>query len=317
KESTSTPMATEERTLSQEAITPSITINVKEPKKDKIPAAAPNKNEEPILLATEIANTDIVLKDVAAVERAPENESIDRAAEPADAKEAVQENISKPTENTSAAKPVASAPESAILQGEPSVSVFTPIVPNNKIVATDSDQDGVNDFEDPCPYIKGSIATRGCPDTDDDGLVDMVDFCPLESGPKTNGGCPVLTARKTTDQQIVSGFDHVLFNTGSITLTIDNTYDIIERAVDFLYFDKSTYVLISGHTDAEGDAASNMVLSQKRADKVKAYFVGQGISESRIKTIPYGENMPISGNGHESSRKLNRRVEITVLKRGN
>lgn len=195
-------------------------------------------------------------------------------------------------------------------------SVFSPIVPNKKMVAPDSDQDGVNDFEDPCPYIKGTLATRGCPDTDDDGLVDMVDFCPLESGPKTNGGCPVLTSRKNTDQQIVSGFDHVLFNTGSITLTIDNTYDIIERAIDYLFFDKSTYVLISGHTDDEGDAASNMELSQKRADKVKSYFVGQGISESRIKTIPYGENMPIGGNDSDASRKMNRRVEITILKRG-
>jgi type IX secretion system PorP/SprF family membrane protein len=195
-------------------------------------------------------------------------------------------------------------------------SVFSPIVPNNKIIAPDSDGDGVNDFEDPCPFIKGTTATRGCPDSDDDGIVDMVDFCPLESGPKSNGGCPVLNKRTSGDQQIIGDFDHILFQTGSVSLTIDNTYDIIEPAIELLYTDKSTFVLISGHTDSEGDAATNMQLSQKRADKVKSYFIGQGIGESRIRTIPYGENMPISGNNTESTRKLNRRVEITILKKG-
>jgi outer membrane protein OmpA-like peptidoglycan-associated protein len=160
------------------------------------------------------------------------------------------------------------------------------------------------------------LATRGCPDSDEDGIVDMVDFCPLESGPKSNGGCPVKDVRNENDQHVIGSFDHVLFNTGSVSLSIDNTYDIIERAVEMLYMDKNTYVLISGHTDAEGDAASNMELSQLRANKVMDYFVRQGINESRIKTIPYGENMPISGNSAEASRKLNRRVEITVVKRG-
>lgn len=226
----------------------------------------------------------------------------------------VEEPVTKTAEN-----PVKETitKEEVIVDPKPAPSVFTPIVPNNKIVSPDSDGDGVNDFEDPCPFIKGSLATRGCPDSDEDGIVDMVDFCPLESGPKSNGGCPVKDVRNESDQHVVGSFDHVLFNTGSVSLSIDNTYDIIERAVEMLYMDKNTYVLISGHTDAEGDAASNMELSQLRANKVMDYFVRQGIKESRIKTIPYGENMPISGNSSEASRKLNRRVEITVLKRGN
>jgi type IX secretion system PorP/SprF family membrane protein len=306
--------AKEERPLSQEPAETANTNNITDTQVTIEQKAAQNNivehKPEPVSMPAHekepVAPKEVVVS----------SEPIKTVTEVTHSKEIIQENTSSPIENAATAETKETKPESAILKGEPAVSVFTPIVPNNKIVATDSDLDGVNDYEDPCPYIKGTIATRGCPDTDEDGLVDMVDFCPLESGPKTNGGCPVLTARKSTDQQIVSGFDHVLFNTGSITLTIDNTYDIIERAVDFLYFDKSTYVLISGHTDAEGDAASNMVLSQKRADKVKSYFVGQGISESRIKTIPYGENMPISGNGSEAAKKLNRRVEITILKKG-
>ena len=123
----------------------------------------------------------------------------------------------------------------------PSTSIQTPIEvapasqQTNKIIAPDSDGDGFNDYEDPCPYIKGPASTKGCPDTDNDGIMDMMDFCPLESGPKSNGGCPVKELHGPGDQQIIRSFDHILFNSGSTTLTIDNTFDIVERAIEILY----------------------------------------------------------------------------------
>ncbi|MGR6087892.1 MAG: PorP/SprF family type IX secretion system membrane protein [Arcticibacter sp.] len=293
------------------------------------PRTAPIVNPAPVKTAVETPVVEPV-KDVT-IETTPAAAVVEQATKPVvevpvvvTEKEAAAETTQVVPVVEQPTKTEAKSVEETMVNEEPVVaptqtpapSVFTPIVPNNKIVSPDSDGDGVNDFEDPCPFIKGSLATRGCPDSDEDGIVDMVDFCPLESGPKSNGGCPVKDVRNENDQHVVGYFDHVLFNTGSVSLSIDNTYDIIERAVEMLYLDKNTYVLISGHTDAEGDAASNMELSQLRANKVMDYFVRQGIKESRIKTIPYGENMPISGNSTESTRKLNRRVEITVLKRG-
>ena len=113
---------------------------------------------------------------VTQVAEATENVPSTTTVTPATAPAVTQ--VAEATENV----PVAAVSEPITQQSEAS-SVFTPIVPNNKIIAPDSDGDGVNDHEDPCPFIKGSLSTRGCPDSDDDGIVDMVDFCPLESAP--------------------------------------------------------------------------------------------------------------------------------------
>lgn len=54
----------------------------------------------------------------------------------------------------------------------------------------DTDEDGVNDFDDVCPEIAGVYELNGCPDSDNDGVHDIADACPDVPGfPETNG-CP-------------------------------------------------------------------------------------------------------------------------------
>ena len=54
----------------------------------------------------------------------------------------------------------------------------------------DTDSDGVADFEDKCPDVKGLISLNGCPDEDGDGLTDKEDACPAVAGPRYLNGCP-------------------------------------------------------------------------------------------------------------------------------
>ena len=54
----------------------------------------------------------------------------------------------------------------------------------------DSDQDGIEDYQDACPTEKGTDATQGCPDTDGDGIIDKLDGCATEAGPAATKGCP-------------------------------------------------------------------------------------------------------------------------------
>ena len=53
----------------------------------------------------------------------------------------------------------------------------------------DADNDGVPDFTDKCPNLKGDALTGGCPDRDGDGVLDSVDKCPDESGYANYDGC--------------------------------------------------------------------------------------------------------------------------------
>ncbi|MFT5366863.1 MAG: putative repeat protein (TIGR01451 family), partial [Candidatus Latescibacterota bacterium] len=73
-------------------------------------------------------------------------------------------------------------------------------------------------------------------------------------------------------------------------------------------------IRVGGHTDSLRISSrrftNNQVLSQKRAESVKAYLVASGIDSSRIEAISYGATHPVATNSTESGRRQNRRVEI-------
>ena len=70
---------------------------------------------------------------------------------------------------------------------------------------------------------------------------------------------------------------------------------------------------VLGHTDATGTAASNVALSQRRAQSVAAQLRVKGVSPARIATKGYGATYPIADNGTETGRATNRRVEIKLV----
>ncbi len=70
-------------------------------------------------------------------------------------------------------------------------------------------------------------------------------------------------------------------------------------------------VIIVGHTDSDGDEASNLELSKKRATSVKnALSSDFGIDASRMETDGKGESQPEVPNKDAISKAKNRRVEF-------
>lgn len=69
-------------------------------------------------------------------------------------------------------------------------------------------------------------------------------------------------------------------------------------------------VEIDGHTDSDGADAANLVLSQQRADAVKAVMIKSGINASRLSTKGFGESKPVSDNTTPEGKAYNRRVEF-------
>ncbi len=70
---------------------------------------------------------------------------------------------------------------------------------------------------------------------------------------------------------------------------------------------------IGGHTDSDGSDASNLALSQKRADAMKAQLVSMGVDIGRLITKGYGKTKPIADNATFEGKAQNRRVEFNKL----
>lgn len=74
-------------------------------------------------------------------------------------------------------------------------------------------------------------------------------------------------------------------------------------------------VEVQGHTDASGKAQKNLVLSQKRAESVRAYLISQGIAAGRLQAKGYGQEKPVADNDTPEGKQKNRRVEFHILER--
>ena len=73
-------------------------------------------------------------------------------------------------------------------------------------------------------------------------------------------------------------------------------------------------VKIVGHTDGDGNDATNLDLSKRRAASVKSALAKEfGINESRMETDGKGESEPIDKNDNPAGKANNRRVEFIKI----
>lgn len=70
---------------------------------------------------------------------------------------------------------------------------------------------------------------------------------------------------------------------------------------------------IGGHTDSDGDDASNMTLSQNRANAVKDFLTKNGVNGSILQVKGYGESQPKVENTSDRNKYMNRRIQYSVI----
>ena len=72
---------------------------------------------------------------------------------------------------------------------------------------------------------------------------------------------------------------------------------------------------VGGHTDSRGRLATNMKLSQARADSVLSYVLRKypALPREQFTVKGYGPNKPLAPNTNDLNLAKNRRVEFVVL----
>lgn len=109
----------------------------------------------------------------------------------------------------------------------------------------------------------------------------------------------------------------VFFDWDKTTLS-ETTKNIIHNAAVNSTHVNTTKILVNGYTDntsirgGVSGAKYNLKLSIKRADAVKEELIKDGVSESSIETVGYGETKPLVKIKPNTREAQNRRVEIIL-----
>lgn len=114
-----------------------------------------------------------------------------------------------------------------------------------------------------------------------------------------------------TERGMLVTLGDVLFESSRATVK-PGAQASLAKLADFLQQNPSRSVLIEGHTDSVGSAASNISLSRRRAAAVDVALEGLGLASNRVTTVGYGEDYPVADNATATNRALNRRVEIYI-----
>jgi outer membrane protein OmpA-like peptidoglycan-associated protein len=172
----------------------------------------------------------------------------------------------------------------------------------------DTDKDGIRDELDECPEIAGNL--NGCPDKDNDGIADSKDKCPDVAGVVENNGCPEIKEKSIVT--LPKPLKNVHFETAKFNVN-KTAISILNQGIKELKNNSNYQLEINGHADSRGDEQANMILSQNRAEAVKAFLVSKGIEESRLITKGFGETAPKADNNTAEGRAENRCVELKLL----
>jgi outer membrane protein OmpA-like peptidoglycan-associated protein len=125
--------------------------------------------------------------------------------------------------------------------------------------------------------------------------------------PATSGVPPPKAAERVAPETLVVHFAVAQWQ-------LDNqARSALLKALKRLRENPSVAVKLEGHADSVGSPSQNLELSQRRADEVRRFLVGNGIKRHRIEVLAMGEARPIASNRSPAGRDQNRRVAITLI----
>lgn len=121
-----------------------------------------------------------------------------------------------------------------------------------------------------------------------------------------------------TGEKNLSITENIYYEKGKYAVTYEAEI-ILDKVLAILQANPKVKLEIISHTDAQGDDASNLVLSQKRAFEVMVYLVQKGIDKNNITALGKGESQILNrcSNSVECSDKeheYNRRTEFKFIK---
>jgi len=136
-------------------------------------------------------------------------------------------------------------------------------------------------------------------DTDGDQVPDKDDLMPTVAGLVALQGIPEVS--------------NLYFDTNEFKLAEESVAKL-ELLLGALKTNAVLKLILTGHTDSRSSVKYNQILSRNRVQETRKYLLKKGVAASRIKVSWHSELEPSAPNDTEEGRRLNRRVEVRILK---
>ena len=122
----------------------------------------------------------------------------------------------------------------------------------------------------------------------------------------TAGQEPGLQASQRATLEEVVRFD---FDEATITAEAEQ---LLRAKLPILRNSAAFLLLLEGHTDERGSVEYNLALGGRRAESVREFLIGLGISGDRLTTTSFGEERPLLNRSDAEAWAQNRRVEFVI-----
>ena len=110
---------------------------------------------------------------------------------------------------------------------------------------------------------------------------------------------------------VINAGDRVYFDFDRYALR-DEGRPVLDAQAAWLARYPAVRVRIEGNCDELGTREYNFALGARRANSVREYLVGRGLSAGRIETISYGKEHPIDTSGGEEAQAHNRNAHTDI-----
>ncbi|WP_244904706.1 MULTISPECIES: TolC family outer membrane protein [Cellvibrio] len=141
----------------------------------------------------------------------------------------------------------------------------------------------------------------------EDSLQISESACPAEA--------PVAMSRDDLISQLTPLSGDTLFDSGSSELKVTATAALNQLIGSIKAMKGVVQITIEGHTDSTGADALNVQLSKARAQRVRDYFVLNGLEAIPMSVDGLGSARPVADNNTDAGKAANRRVDVTVTRK--
>lgn len=133
---------------------------------------------------------------------------------------------------------------------------------------------------------------------------------PPGPGPVTQDSTTPLPG--TVRDFVVNVGDTVYFDTDSHDVRAD-AQPLLDAQAGWLRRYPGVKVRIEGNCDDRGTREYNLALGARRANSIREYLVGRGVTADRIQTISFGKEQPIDTGSGEDAWQKNRNGKTAIV----